>query len=149
MYRIATAAAVIVALTGCSGLSRSQVGTRDGNAVITGVVSLPASGMQKGEDPCEGVRVQVAAPGASEADAMGSVQLKQSRGRCMYVASSIPSNADVQVTVTPGSAWKCDNGAAPALTPANASLKLRDYETATRDFAVACSESAAQATGSP
>ena len=147
MYRIATAAAVVVALTGCSGMSRSQVGDRDGNASITGIVSLPGSGFQKGEDPCEGVQVQVTHAGAQAADSVGSVQLKQSRGRCLYVASSIPSNADLQVTVTPSTAWKCDNGATPALTPASVSLKLRDYQTATRDFAVACGEAASQNTG--
>jgi len=145
MYRIATAAAVVVALTGCSGLSRSQVGDRDGNASITGIVSLPGSGFQKGEDPCEGVQVQVTHAGADAS--VGSVQLKQSRGRCLYVASSIPSNAELQVAVTPGTAWKCDNGATPTLTPATASLKLRDYQTATRDFTVACGESPAQTTG--
>lgn len=138
MYRIATAAIVVVALTGCSGLSRSQVGDRDGSAALTGVVTLPSSGMQKGEDPCEGVQVQVVRAGASAASALGDVQLKQSRGRCMYVVSGLPSRTDVQVTVTPGTAWTCDNGAAPAFTPANASLSLNDYETATRDFTVAC-----------
>lgn len=147
MYRIATAAAVVVALTGCSGMSRSQVGDRNGNATITGIVSLPSSGFQKGGDACEGVRVQVARAGAEAADSLGNVQLKESRGRCMYVASAIPSGSELQVTVTPGTAWKCDNGATPTLTPAQSAVKLADYQTATRDFAVACGESASQSTG--
>lgn len=138
MYRIATAAFVVVALTGCSGLSRSQVGDRDGTASLTGVVALPSSGMQKGQDPCEGVQVQVVRAGASAASALGSVQVKQSRGRCMYVVSGIPARTDVQVTVTPGTAWTCDNGATPAFTPASASLSINDYATATHDFTVAC-----------
>ena len=140
MYRIATAAAVIVALTGCSGMSRSQVGDREGNASVTGIVSLPGSGFQKGEDPCEGLRVQVSHAGAQAADALGNVQLRQSRGRCMYQVANLPTHAELQMTVTPGAAWKCDNGATPTLTPATASLKLHDYQAATRDFTVACGE---------
>ncbi|XXF77866.1 hypothetical protein P2318_33170 [Myxococcaceae bacterium GXIMD 01537] len=147
MFRIAAAAAVVVALTGCSGMSRSQVGDRDGNANVTGIVALPSSGLQKGEDPCAGVQVQVAHAGTS--NAVGNVSVKQSRGRCMYVASNVPSNKDLQVTVTPGTAWKCENGAAPAFSPASVAVKVPDYATATRDFTVGCAEAATQSTATP
>lgn len=142
MHRIAIAATVLAALTGCAGMSRSAVADR-GNASVTGLIALPSSGLQRAEDPCAGVQVNVARAGATTT--LGDVALKQSRGRCMYTASGVPSGAELQVSVTPGGSWKCDNGAAPAFSPATTSVKLHDYETATRDFTVSCPAPSASA----
>jgi hypothetical protein len=64
--------------------------------------------------------------------------VKQSRERCLYVVSNLPSNAELQLEVRPGASWRCEDGQAPGLKPRPGMLKLHDYETATRDFRATC-----------
>jgi hypothetical protein len=64
--------------------------------------------------------------------------VKQSKERCLYVVSSLPSDAELRLEVSPGTAWRCEDGQSPTLTPKPRALKLRDYETATRDFGATC-----------
>lgn len=132
MYRIAVAA-LIVAATGCA-TTGGGAGGPGGNAAVTGVVRLPESGLQG--NPCDSLRVMVSTAGATAA--LGDAQVKLSRGRCSYTVSNLPSNSELQIGVTPGADLKCASGAAPTATPEPAALKLRDYETATRDFQLAC-----------
>jgi hypothetical protein len=64
--------------------------------------------------------------------------VKELRGRCLFVISQLPSHAKLVLTVSPGTAWRCEDGAPPQLTPAPPVLTLRDYETVTRDFRATC-----------
>jgi hypothetical protein len=69
---------------------------------------------------------------------LGSVMVKEIRGRCLFVVSNLPSEAALRLTVSPGTSWQCEDGEAPALVPAPRVVTLRDYETATRDFRATC-----------
>jgi hypothetical protein len=64
--------------------------------------------------------------------------VKELRGRCLFVVSNLPSDAELRLTASPGTAWRCEGGESPTLVPAPRVLKLRDYETATRDFRATC-----------
>ncbi len=69
---------------------------------------------------------------------VGNLLVKQSRERCLYVLSSLPSDAELRLEVGPPTDWRCASGKVPTLQPRPGSLKLRDYETATRDFRATC-----------
>jgi hypothetical protein len=130
-------AAFCLATVGCASGAGTQRLEREGNASLTGVLSSAPSSVRQGNTSCAGVRVNVTH--ASEpSQPLGNVMVKQSRQRCLYVVSSLPSDAELRLEVSPGSAWRCEDGQAPTLTPRPGSFKLRDYETATRDFRVTC-----------
>lgn len=132
-----TALTLTLATTGCASLGGAQRLEREGNATLTGVVVPPGGGVRKEDTSCVGVKARVAHVSEPE-HALGSLMVKQSRGRCLYVVSNLPSNAELQLTVSPGTSWRCEDEEAPSLTPAARTLKLRDYETATRDFRAVC-----------
>ncbi|MBN1209154.1 MAG: hypothetical protein JXB05_30130 [Myxococcaceae bacterium] len=135
--RLAIATALCLAVAGCVSGSGTQRLEREGNATLTGVVLPPPGARWRGSPPCAGVRVRVAH--ASEPTRpLGSVLVKQSRERCLYVVSSLPSEAELRLEVSLGEGWRCEDGEAPSLTPTPGSLRLRDYETATRDFRATC-----------
>ena len=126
-----------IAAAGCASGTGMQRLEREGNASLTGIVVPPASAVRQGSTFCAGVRVRVAH--AREPTRMlGSVMVKQSRERCLYVVSSLPSDAELHLEVIPGTGWRCESGQAPTLIPKPGPLKLRDYETATRDFRATC-----------
>ena len=132
-----SAAALFLALLGCASHPGAHRLEREGTATLTGIVALSTPGLEVGKSPCAGLKVQVAH--AREPDnALGNLLVKPSRGRCLYVTSSLPSQADLVLTVTASPDWRCDAGAAPVLTPNPVELRLRDYETATRDFRLTC-----------
>lgn len=135
MSRIAVAVLVLVSAAGCA--TTGGGGSREGNATIAGVVRLPESGLQAG-DVCDQLQVVVASP-STPADALGRADVRTSRGgRCSFTVSGLPSNTDLQVGVTAGAGLKCDNGAAPTITPAPSAVNLKDYATAARDFTLSC-----------
>lgn len=130
-------AAFCLATAGCASGAGAQRLEREGNASLTGVLSAAPSAVRQGSTSCAGVRVHVTH--ASEPSfPLGNVMVKQSRERCLYVVSSLPSDAELRLEVSPGSVWRCEDGQTPTLTPRPGAFKLRDYETATRDFRVTC-----------
>ncbi len=134
MYRIAVAALVLAA-SGCA--TTGGGGGREGNATIAGVVRLPESGL-RAQDACEQLQVTVASP-SSPTVGLGRAMVKQSRGgRCSFTVSGVPSNTDLQVGLAVGGGLKCESGATPAVTPEPSAVKVGDYGTATRDFALSC-----------
>jgi len=126
--------ALAAACASCAGAQRLE---REGNAILTGVVVPPAGGVSKQSTSCAGVTARVAHVSAPDS-LLGSVMVKALRGRCLFVVSNLPSNAQLRLTVSPGTAWRCENGDLPTLAPAQRVLQLRDYETATRDFRATC-----------
>jgi hypothetical protein len=135
--RLALATSLCVAVAGCVSGTGARRLEREGNAILTGVVLPPAGTGGRGPPPCAGVRVRVSH--ASEpAHPLGSVMVKQSRERCLYVVSNLPSQAELRLEVSPAAGWRCEDGEAPTLRPAPGALRLRDYETATRDFRATC-----------
>jgi hypothetical protein len=130
-------AALCLALTGCALGAGTQRLERDGNASLTGILSTGPRAVRQGNTSCAGVRLDVTH--VSEASRpLGNVLVKQSRERCLYVVSNLPSDAELRLEVSPGSVWRCEDGQTPTLTPKPGTFKLRDYETATRDFRVTC-----------
>jgi hypothetical protein len=132
MYRIAVAALVLAA-TGCATMGG---GGSQGNATVAGVVRLPKSGMQA-SDVCDQLQVTVS-PASTPTNALGQADVRNSRGRCSFTVSGLPSNTDLQVGVAAGSGLKCDNGSAPTISPAPSAVKLGDYATVNRDFELSC-----------
>ncbi|MFL5345106.1 MAG: hypothetical protein ACJ8AT_09940 [Hyalangium sp.] len=126
-----------LASSGCASGSGTRRLEREGNASLTGVVVPPASAVRQGTTSCAGVSIRVAH--ASEpARLLGSVMVKPSRERCLYVVSNLPSEAELRLEVNPGSDWRCENGHPLTLSPRPGTLKLHDYETATRDYRATC-----------
>ena len=135
--RLALATAFALACSGCASGIGAQHLEREGNASLTGIVVPPLSTVSQESTSCAGVRVRVAH--ASEpTHPLGIIMVKPSRGRCLYVVSSLPSEAELRLEITPSTDWRCANGQPPTLTPRPGTLKLRDYETATRDFHATC-----------
>jgi len=132
-----TLATAFLLTTGCASGTGTQRLEREGNASLTGVIVAPSSAVRQGSTSCAGVRVQVAHV-SEPSRPLGSVMVKQSRERCLYVVSNLPSDAELQLEVSPASSWRCEDGQAPGLKPRPGVLKLRDYETATRDFRATC-----------
>lgn len=130
-------AAFSLALAGCASGPGARRLEREGNASLTGVLSLAADEVRQGSTSCAGVRVQVTHAG-EPTQPLGSVMVKQSRGRCLYVVSNLPSNTELRLELSPGTLWRCEDGQAPTLAPKPGSFSLRDYETATRDFRATC-----------
>jgi hypothetical protein len=135
MRPLATVALVLTAV-GCASSAGARL-EREGNASLTGVLKLPAAGLGAAGASCAEVRVRVTHASQPEL-LLGDAMVKQSRGRCLYVVSSLPSDAELVLTVSPGATWRCENGEAPTLTPETVTVRLRDYETATRDFRATC-----------
>ncbi|MDC0712379.1 hypothetical protein POL68_28205 [Stigmatella sp. ncwal1] len=131
-----TASALFLTLLGCASSMGARL-EREGNATLTGIVVLSTPGLEVGKTPCDGLKLQVA-HAREPANALGNLLVKPSRGRCLYVLSNLPSQADLVLTVTASPDWRCETGHAPALTPPQVESRLRDYETATRDFRVTC-----------
>jgi hypothetical protein len=133
----ALSTALALASAGCASSTQAQRLERVGNASLTGVVVPPASAVRYGITSCVGVSVRVAH--ASEPTRLlGSVMVKPIRERCLYVVSNLPSEAELRLEVSPGTDWRCENGALPTLSPKPGTLKLHDYETATRDYRATC-----------
>lgn len=130
-------AAFALVTAGCASGTQAQRLERDGNASLTGVVVPPPGTVRQGTTSCAGVRVRVAHASQPE-HLLGYITVRPSRDRCLYVVSSLPSDAELHLELTPAADWRCGNGQAPTLSPKSATLKLRDYETATRDFRATC-----------
>jgi hypothetical protein len=133
-FALATA---LLLTTGCASGTGAQRLEREGNASLTGVLVAPPSAVRQGDTSCAGVRVQVAHV-SEPSRPLGSAMVKQSRGRCLYVVSNLPSDAELQLEVSPPPGWRCEDGQAPGLKPKPGVLRLHDYETATRDFRATC-----------
>lgn len=128
-------AALCLALAGCaSGALRLE---REGNATLTGFLTAAPGTVRQESTSCAGVRVHVTHASAPS-QPLGNVMVKQSRGRCLYVVSNLPSDAELRLEVSPGAGWRCEDGRVPTFTPKPGTFKLRDYETATRDFRATC-----------
>ncbi|WP_224369131.1 hypothetical protein [Hyalangium versicolor] len=128
-----------LATGGCAFGTGAQRLEREGNASITGILVPPPNAVGPKSTSCAGVRIRVAHV-REPSQLLGNVMVKASRQRCFYVVSSLPSEAELHLEVRPGADWKCENGQPPTLSPRSGSgtLKLRDYETATRDFRATC-----------
>ncbi len=135
----AFALAFALAWTGCvSGLGAQRL-EREGNASLTGIVAPPAGAVWQVNTSCAGVRIRVSHT-SEPSRLLGTVMVKPSRERCLYVVSNLPSEAPLRLEVTPGASWRCGEGQPPTLSPKTVPLKLHDYETATRDFHAMCSK---------
>jgi hypothetical protein len=132
--RLPKALLLATACASCAGAQRLE---REGSATLTGVVVPPAREVRKQDTSCAGVTARVTHVNVPE-DVLGTVMVKEIRGRCLFVVSSLPSDAQLRLTVSPATAWRCEDGEPPTLTPEPRVLKLRDYETATRDFRATC-----------
>lgn len=130
-------AAFCLALTGCASGAGTRRLERDGNASLTGVLSMAPHSVRQENTSCAGVRIHVTHV-SEPSQPLGNVLVKQNRGRCLYVVSNLPSDAELRLEVSPGPVWRCEDGQTPTLTPKPGTFKLRDYETATRDFRVTC-----------
>lgn len=134
---LALTTALALASAGCASSMGTRRLERVGNASLTGVIVPPASAVRYGITSCAGVSVRVAH--ASEpTQLLGTVMVKPIRERCLYVVSSLPSEAELRLEVSPGMDWRCENGASPTFSPRPGTLKLHDYETATRDYRATC-----------
>ncbi|QSQ21811.1 hypothetical protein JY651_42800 [Pyxidicoccus parkwayensis] len=134
MYRIAVAALVLAA-TGCA--TTGGGGGSSGNATVAGVVRLPQTGL-KTDGACDQLQVVVSSA-ATPSAAVGRAMMKASRGgRCSFTVSGVPSDTDLQVGLNADAGLKCENGAAPTISPAPAAVKLPNYGTANRDFTLSC-----------
>jgi hypothetical protein len=122
---------------GCASGMGAQRLEDEGNASLTGVIVAPPEIVRHGSTSCAGVRIQVSHV-SEPSRPLGSAMVKPSRERCLYVVSNLPSDAELQLEVSPASGWRCEDGQAPTLKPRPGVLKLRDYETATRDFRATC-----------
>jgi hypothetical protein len=132
--RLFAALALAAACASCAGAQRLE---REGNATLTGVVVPPRGWVSKQSTSCAGVMARVAHVSEPE-NLLGNIMVKELRGRCLFVVSRLPSDAELRLTVSPGREWRCEDGAPPSLTPAPRVVKLRDYETVTRDFRATC-----------
>ncbi|HLL05634.1 MAG TPA: hypothetical protein VK539_34005 [Myxococcaceae bacterium] len=132
--RLSAALVLVAACASCAGTPRLE---REGSATLTGVVVPPRAGVSPRSTSCVGVTARVAHVSEPE-QGLGTGMVKELRGRCLFVISQLPSHAELVLTVSPGITWRCEDGAPPKLTPAPPVLKLRDYETVTRDFRAAC-----------
>lgn len=135
--RLPDALAAVVLFAACASCAGPQRLEREGSATLTGVVVPPRVGVSKQNTSCAGVTVRAAHVSEPER-ALGTPMVKELRGRCMFVISQLPSHAELALTVSPATAWQCEDGEPPRLTPAPPVLKLRDYETVTRDFRATC-----------
>jgi len=132
-----TLATALLLATGCASGTSTQRLEREGNAALTGVIVAPPSAVRQGSTSCAGVRIQVAHL-SEPSRPLGSVMVKQSRERCLYVVSNLPSGAELQLEVSLSPNWRCEDGQAPGLKPRPGVVTLHDYETATRDFRATC-----------
>jgi hypothetical protein len=136
MTRLA-AATLFLAAAGCASGPSGRRLEREGSATLTGVVTPPKGQGPKGNTSCSGVVVRVFHT-REPTQPLGSLLVKQNRERCLYVVSNLPGDAELRLEVSPGTSWQCPEGEAPTLTPRPGVVKLRDYETATRDFRATC-----------
>lgn len=132
-----TFATALLLAMGCASGTGAERLEREGNASLTGVIAAPPSAVRQGGTSCAGVRIHVAHV-SEPSRPLGNAMVKQSRERCLYVVSNLPSDAELQLEVSPASSWRCKDGQAPSLRPRPGVLKLHDYETATRDFRATC-----------
>lgn len=130
-------ATALLLATGCASGTGAERLEREGNASLTGVITAPPSVVRQGSTSCAGVRIRVAHV-SEPSQALGSTMVKQSRERCLYVVTNLPSEAELQLEVGLSSSWRCEDGQAPTLKPTPGGVKLHDYETATRDFRATC-----------
>jgi len=130
-------ATALLLATGCASGTSTQRLEREGSASLTGVIVAPPSVVRQGGTSCAGVRIRVTHV-SEPARPLGSVMVKKSRERCLYVVSNLPSGAELQLEVSPASNWRCEDGQAPGLKPPPGVLMLHDYETVTRDFRATC-----------
>jgi hypothetical protein len=137
MLKLGLAIALALSVVGCASGTQAQRLERVGNASLTGVIVPPPEAVRQGNTFCAGVRVQVT-HAREPSLLLGSLMVKQSRDRCLYVLSSLPSDAELRLEVSPGQDWRCAQGQTLTLQPRPGVVKLRDYETATRDFRAAC-----------
>lgn len=147
MKRITITVLLLSTTIGCS-TSQSATGgrvAREGNGTVTGIITLADEVGPKSGDFCSGLAVKVT-PAGAPTDALGDGMVKVSRNRCSYQITHLPNGSELQLAVTPSTAWQCANGATPTVSPEPKSLTLRDYQTETRDFRVSCEAPAAQTT---
>ena len=109
-----------------------------GNASLLGVVSLPESVKDQG-NACDGLSITAAL--AEDPNVLvGRATVRQSRGRCSYQISGLPSDAELKLNVQAPASWTCASGQAVSVAPAD-SLKLGNMESRNRDLNAACSAS--------
>ncbi|HET9451823.1 MAG TPA: hypothetical protein VFO83_13105 [Aggregicoccus sp.] len=112
--------------------------THRGNATVLGVVSVPES-VQGQADACEGLSVTASLAGDANVLVSRGV-VRQSRNRCTYELSGLPTDTEIKLNVQTPASWTCANGQAVSVVPAD-SLKLGNFESRNRDLTAACSAS--------
>jgi hypothetical protein len=110
------------------------------NARITGVVTLP-EGLADASGACSNLSIQAK---AGAAETLGNVIVRQSRGRCSYEISQLPTQAELALVLRGGSGWACQNGSSVGLLPDAQTVTLQDHETRTQDFRGSCSATSAK-----
>ncbi len=110
------------------------------NARVTGVVTLP-EGLAASGNACDSLSIQAK---AGAADKLGNVSIRQSRGRCSYEISALPTQAELALVVRGGEGWACQNGSAVGFLPDAQTVTLQDHETRTQDFRGSCNATSAK-----
>lgn len=123
-----------VAAVGC-GTTKSTEATSmyGGSGKVVGVVALPATGLGTAA-PCDAL--QVKATYAESGDAVGKVVVRQSRNRCSYEVTRVPTDAAVKLEVVP-QGLQCEGGAQATASEAQV-MQLQYGQTKLADFRVSC-----------
>lgn len=139
MRRFLVAAAVAGSFVVSACASGPQVAaTPRGNATLLGVVALPES-VQGQASACEGLLI-TASPAGEENVFLSRAVVRQSRNRCSYQLSGLPTDTDLKINVQAPASWTCANGQAVSVSP-NDTVKLSNLESRNRDLQAACSAS--------
>ncbi len=109
-------------------------------ATVTGVVTLP-EGIANADSACRNLTIQAKAGAAAS---LGNATIRQSRGRCSYQISQLPTQAELALVLSAGNGWACENGAVVAFAPDAQTVTLKDHETRTQDFRGSCGAQAAK-----
>ena len=139
MRRLLVAAVVAGSCLMSACASGPQVSSsRGGNASLLGVIALPES-VASQDNACDGV-VITASPASEENVLVGRAVVRQSKGRCSYQLSGLPTDTELKLNVQAPASWTCANGQPVSVSPTD-TLKLSNMESRNRDLRAACSAS--------
>lgn len=128
--RLLACVAVVCAVTGCATTGNSPNAALTSTGRIAGVVKLPEQ--LSSAQPCDRISV-VALSGDVE---VGKAFVRQSRSRCSYEITNLPTNVDVGLQVKVDG-LQCANGA--DVSASSDTVKLQDGEIKTKDLQTSCS----------
>ncbi|MBF5044680.1 hypothetical protein FGE12_19930 [Aggregicoccus sp. 17bor-14] len=138
MRRILVAVAVAASFATACASGPQVSSSRGGNATLLGVVAVPESA-QGQANACDGLGITAALAEDSNI-LVGRAVVRQSRGRCSYQISGLPSGQELKLNVQAPASWTCANGSQVTVAP-NDTVKLSNMESRNRDLSAACSAS--------